>query len=97
MKYIVIEIKAHGITREMPIIFPEALVHLDVANQMIALLRATNQGSRVRPISAGFLSSLDAPGHLLCTGKSETLGLESREGIDARLIRMMDYMHGVVG
>lgn len=96
MKYVMIEIPAHGElpARRVPVIFPDLLVHADVAHAMELVVKST-LGPRVRvkpkTTSAGECR-LD---NVLCHGSSETLGLESRERLDARCIEMYDYLHGI--
>ncbi len=84
MKYIVIkEMLGDDLAREIPIIFPVVLVHRNVWERMQKLcsINAT-------VIAAGEVSLFDG---VRCHGKSETLNLKSREGVDERLIRMNDY------
>lgn len=94
MKYVILEIPIgkSGLLRDVPIIFPEELVHSDVANLMA---RCPGMAT-ARPIAAGFLSSMSVGGTGACYGESESLGkLKSRGQIDDQLISMMDYTHGV--
>lgn len=94
MKYIVMQVPVKGmkgVVREMPIIFPEALTHALVA---AALERHCPELKGSRPVSAGFISSLDV--RAACHGKSESLGnLQSRGQVDDQLICTVDYTHGV--
>lgn len=95
MKYIVLEQKFGGMTREYPIIFPEALVHADVAEALIKTMQTTLPKAKVKAVSAGTVNSLDML-DINCHGESTTLGLKSRESQDNNLIKMMDYSHGIV-
>lgn len=71
MKYVMLE-DTEG--RKIPIIFPDHLVHADVAMVMCKLIN-TRQKVRVGPTSAGFISvGVDIQTH----GESETLGLKSK-------------------
>ncbi len=96
MKYVMIEIPAHGEmpARRVPVIFPDLLVHADVAHAMELVVKSTLvPKARVKPrtTSAGDCR-LD---NVLCGGGSESLKLESRERLDARVIEMYDYLHGI--
>lgn len=94
MKYVVMQIKKHGIIRELPIIFPEALSHCDVA---AALERHCPELKGSKPVSAGFLSSMSSSEPKACHGESLTLGkLKSRGEVDDRLMVTLDYTHGIV-
>lgn len=89
MKYIVLKIK----DREWPIIFPDMMVHSDVAESMqLHVIRFHDERSRV--VAAGSISFFG--GNVLCSGESETLGIESRGSEDEKLIKMFDYLHGIV-
>lgn len=94
MKYVVLEVTSKEVTREIPIIFPESLVHLEVAT-VVAVLLNDNGKKDVRPVSAGFISCIDFK-DINCHGESTSLGLKSRRDEDNRLISMMDYLHGIV-
>lgn len=75
------------IVRDVPIIFPNALVHSDVAaviRDIISLRHATL-------IAAGEISLTVESTH----GSSETLGLDARRD-DAQTITLYDYAHGYV-
>ena len=81
------------LTKEIPIIFPDELVHEDVANSLHHVLLEHYGQKENSVISAGFISV----GLILsCHGRSETLGIESRGIVDETLIRQYDYMHGLV-
>lgn len=91
MKYIVLKVEHGGVVREVPIIFPEFLVH---ANVSAALLEHCSELKDGTPIAAGEFSSLDIDAD--CHGKSISLKVESRRLVDSQLINMYDYNHGVV-
>lgn len=74
--------------REIPIIFPNTLVHLEVAQALSKLVETS------RIVAAGEFSSLSIEAE--CHGKSTTIGIKSREEIDDRLIANYDYSHGWV-
>jgi hypothetical protein len=92
-----IEIPAHGElpARRVPVIFPDLLVHADVAHAMELVVKSTlapKTKLKVKTTSAGECR-LD---NVLCHGESESLGgLQSRERLDARCIEMYDYLHGL--
>lgn len=96
MKYVMIEIPAHGEApaRRVPVIFPESLVHADVAVALERVVKSTlapKARVTVKATSAG-MCRLD---NVLCHGESETLQLKSRERADAQVIEMYDYLHGI--
>lgn len=104
MKYIVLQVIDHypagNLTREIPLIFPELLVHKDMADLLTRSLRRDLPDGRIReikPVAAGFLSSVAIGSSAVdvCHGESETLKLASRPE-DSQLIHMYDYEHGIV-
>lgn len=91
MKYVVFKREHRGVVRELPVLFPEALVHAEVAKWLTS---ARGPLAGYSAVSAGFLSSLNVPAE--CHGKSDSLGLVSRGDEDSRLIAVVDYTHGIV-
>ena len=91
MKYIVLsqEIGANLI-REVPIIFPNYLIHAEVAE---AIIKGCSGFSGAKAVSAGECSSTDL--NPKCHGKSTTLNVESRGEEDSQLFPMYDYFHGI--
>lgn len=89
MKYIVFEIKTGRVSIEMPIIFPNNFVHSEVAKVMSKIDLLKN----AEIVSAGEVSSTNIAGPFF--GKSETLKVESRKGIDEDMVRMHDYFSGL--
>lgn len=110
MKYILIEFKQgrqdekEPIVRQFPFIFPDALVHADVYKTMCYAIREESVENKhcnggffahdFKCVSAGSISSTCLNGFY---GKSETLGVKSREKLDDMHIGMLDYNHGIVG
>lgn len=93
MKYIVLSAElGRGHSIELPIIFPDVLVHAQVAEHMLSLVRSTHGTSKVTVVSAGILSSLEFEGG--CHGESTTLNIKSRGKKDDHLIKMHDYGSG---
>lgn len=93
MKYVVLEIKNGDTKREWPIIFPDMMVHKQVANHMQHLIRY-HHNMLCDVVAAGSISFFGGEVH--CSGESETLNLESRGTEDEKLIKMFDYLHGIV-
>lgn len=93
MKYIILEIKNGDTKREWPIIFPDMMVHSEVANIMQQHIEFVN-AMPCKRIAAGSVSFFG--GEVRCYGESETLNLESRGVEDEKLIKMFDYLHGIV-
>ena len=93
MKYIVLKINNGETVREWPVIFPDMMVHKQMYESMkFQLMRFHDQECSV--IAAGSFSCFG--GEVRCFGESETLGIESRGEEDAKLIKMFDYLHGIV-
>lgn len=89
MKYIVMGVLTKsGLDCEIPFVFPDLVVHLNMATVCKVLLEDQFKGADVRVISAGFINSIDVTSE--CYGKSESLGVTSRPE-DTRLIKMCDY------
>jgi hypothetical protein len=82
MKYIVLD---NG-ERELPIIFPDEMNHIDIATAI------TNLGDykSCRLVAGGFITM----GTSLCFGASQTLQISSRPE-DQALINGYDYSHGI--
>lgn len=87
MKYVMMQWAEKDIVFEYPILFPNTLVHADVAEAMKSVI----PGAVV--ISAGDLSSTTFHGH--CSGESTSLGLKSRPQ-DTEILKYHDYLHGVI-
>lgn len=96
MKYVMFELDTgDGLKRNIPIIFPNSLVHADVA-EAIKHMRVGTQRNwdcpfvEAKVVSAGELSIASST----TSGGSETLGVESRLE-DSTIITMHDYFHGM--
>ena len=88
--YIVFEVNTQGLKRELPVIFPDIIVHADMAK---AVAKACSEYFRsIKPVAAG---QLDFDGGVECSGKSTTMKLASRGDKDRTLIVTMPYFHGV--
>lgn len=86
MKYIMMKSQIGGITRKIPIIFPDILVHQDVAEA----IRRLPQMRMSEPDSAGFIQMHN----ISCHGESETLHITAKDE-DSDIISTMDYLHGI--
>lgn len=73
-----------------PIIFPDLLVHRDVAMAIRKECPGWHHGG-VRAISAGMIARVTVPEP---TGESETLGLKARAS-DQDVIITLPYSHGI--
>lgn len=94
MKYVMLEITLAGGEAppfKLPVIFPDKLVHKDMAMHVKSVAWATWPRCNVNVVSAGEIQLSDVQ----CFGKSETLGVESREDADAHVIETYDYLHGI--
>lgn len=84
MKYVMVR-RGH---QSFPVIFPEHMVHEDVAQAIIAMLDA-QEGTKhkARAIAAGDCSVRE----VVCAGSSSTLKMGSRGKLDENLILMGSY------
>jgi len=90
MKYIVIEASRKNNKVEIPIIFPNILVHKEVADSTMAMIMSKHKmDSKV--VAAGSINSYN----MQCSGFSETLNIGSRFQ-DTQLIQTYDYNHGII-
>ena len=87
MKYVMITRTTGSVTQLIPVIFPETLIHSDVGETMMALVKQQFKTGEFEIVSAGACTLHGAT----CYGKSETLKLASDPSDSAR-IRMIDYM-----
>lgn len=85
MKYIMFKQEQGEMTKLIPVIFPNDLVHKDVAD---ALQQSVLANSEIH--SAGFISPLN----LKPEGKSETLNITADPDTDELVIKMNDYGAG---
>jgi hypothetical protein len=76
--------------QDFPFIFPNNLVHGEVALAANAVL-VKHGFKQPEPVSAGSYCALDGS----CSGGSESLGLTSRPVTDEQLIQLNDYGVGV--
>jgi hypothetical protein len=89
-KYIMAEITMpQGLKVKVPIIFPDKLIHLEVAT--VIKLVAPLDGNKPQIVSAGTIEHIVPVG---LGGESDTLKLKSRES-DALTIKQYSYFHGV--
>ncbi|WP_431222233.1 hypothetical protein ACQ86O_17925 [Serratia sp. L9] len=91
MKYIMLRVDK-PMAREIPIIFPDNLVHADVVNAMRTLVAYPGMANAT-VVSAGYCNlNLSAE----CHGESTTLNVSSRESEDNLVINTYDYTHGLL-
>ncbi|HGA5503405.1 TPA: hypothetical protein ACISZU_000181 [Salmonella enterica subsp. enterica serovar Potsdam] len=92
MKYIILRLDGK-LPRDVPVIFPELLVHADVAKAMTAMIKEDSDNihiTDIRVVSAGFCNTA-----VECHGRSESLNIASRE-IDDTVINTVDYTFGLL-
>lgn len=91
MKYIMIQAGTAGSTKQLiPIIFPDNLVHREMAECVIHTLRR-NHKRRAVIRSAGFIALETTT----CFGESESLNVKSHPE-DSAVIKAYPYAHGLV-
>ena len=91
MKYIVLSVQKGSLTREFPILFPNDLTHLDVAQ---ALIHGCPELKMADAVGAGEMSCTCIEPE--CSGCSSTLQVGSREELDNRAFVMRDYTGGII-
>lgn len=91
MKYVMLEAVTGDVKKRIPIIFPDFMCHVDIAEAMKTILNSQHKlPSQV--FSAGDIKiSVD-----WCGGMSSTLNTSSRGEIDEQVIDFYDYGHGIV-
>lgn len=89
--YLVLSLKHGDIEYQMPIIYPDKLVHRAVSDAMCKVLVDHLPGATAAPVSAGSIEiSVES-----CSGQSTSLGLPSRGEEDEHLIDCFPYLHGI--
>jgi hypothetical protein len=88
MKYIIYIRDYCGVRQELPIIFPNQLVHLDVAKALKGVVGSS------KIVAAGEFSSADINPNGF-GGSSETIGIKSRGKKDGRIVSSFDYLQGM--
>lgn len=88
MKYIVFSLGLDGMSREVPVMFPNCMVHIEVARSLVA--GQVLKGNPIKVVSAGEY----CPFNGACSGESTTLMVKSRGDIDTKLIQTHDYTGG---
>lgn len=84
MKYIMYEKKVGDLIRKIPIIFPNELVHIEVARALSNLIGTS------RIVGAGdCYIKVDS-----CFGNSTTIGIKSKPE-DKEIINDFEYFHGI--
>lgn len=92
-KYIVLRRKGETLSYDFPIIFPDKLVHADVAKMLIQMMDWNDRNPGATTVVSAGQINLD---NLACFGESETLEIKSRGDDDTILIKNFPYMHGIV-
>ena len=87
-KYVMFQ---HGDTFRVPILFPDKLVHADIAERLFPCMPIP---AKTRIVSAGMIEQLYVEG---VYGKSETLNINSLEKEDQETINYLTYRHGIIG
>ena len=90
-KYIMFENKIGETSVMFPVIFPDKMVHSQVAMALRPFMPGWGNGGVV-PVSAGKIEHLSVEG---LGGDSETLGLASNKE-DTKTIENYTYLHGIV-
>lgn len=88
MKYIIYKRIYCGVEQELPIIFPNNLVHLEIAKALKDIVGSS------KIIAAGEFSSMNIDDKGF-SGKSDTIGIKSRGKKDGELIKNFDYFSGL--
>lgn len=81
------ETKIGSLTKRIPIIFPNELVHADIAEYIRDMLKHTH-GWKAKIVSAG---EINLGMFVNCHGSSSTLEISAQPEIDNNVINMNDY------
>lgn len=91
MKYIMLKVDLQdGLTKLVPIIFPDFMVHEDVCISIRRILAGRHK-MESEIYSAGEINFQEPH----CSGKSETLKVHASDA-DSAIIATYDYFHGLV-
>lgn len=98
-KYLILRVKtpsknspsSEPLQMDLPMIFPELLVHSDVLAMTYQLTKMT--GLEVVGVRSGGFLDFE---NVACSGKSESMDVSSGAG-DASLIELFNYSKGIVG
>lgn len=90
-KYIMFDVTISTTTWKMPIIFPDKLIHSDMAECATIAIHLAIPKAIVKAVNAGTLNQLKV---VSTDGDSETLNLKYNED-DATVINAYEYLHGI--
>ncbi len=90
-KYVMFENQIGDTKILFPVIFPDKMVHDDVAKALCSVMPGWKFGN-VRPVTAGTIEHLEVDG---LGGESTTLGLKSKKE-DTHIIENYSYLHGML-
>lgn len=95
MKYVMFEVTHGSFTRYLPVIFPDDLVHSDIAENVSNAIAQSFEITKleINVANAGFINSMDCD--VSVYGRSETLNLDSNPE-DSLIIKLHDYTHGIL-
>jgi hypothetical protein len=90
MKYVMMIVSRGDSSMKLPVIFPDAVSHIEMAKATKQAIRnedvkANTPFRKVEVVSAGFVKVSG-----ICHGRSETLDMDSR-GEDTGIINTIDY------
>jgi hypothetical protein len=91
MKYVMFRVKHGAVSRDVPVMFPDILVHQEVARAMMPCMRRHFDNANISLVSAGDFDQMDCK----CSGESTSLGLKARPE-DGNIILTYAYLHGIV-
>lgn len=91
MKYVMVEVDHGSFKQRVPVVFPNFMVHSDMAEALTEVLKLKHRFKKVKVVSAGDCNVLEVK----CSGRSSTLRLPSLEG-DTAIVSTYDYTHGAV-
>ncbi len=93
MKYIVMRVMLENSQFEMPFTFPDMINHDQYFEQMQHML-LMNHSASSEIVSAGFCNFFTS--QMQCSGRSETLNIESRLNVDDMLLQNFNYNQGLI-
>ena len=88
MKYIIFTKLIGDLPQEIPILFPNELVHLEVAKALVKVVGTS------KIVAAGEFNSMQINSEGF-HGKSVSIGIKSRGPRDGVMISLVDYLKGI--
>lgn len=90
MKYVMLEVSLKEVKKKVPIIFPDFMIHEDIAKAAVNILSQHHNLYEAEVVSAGDLNLYVES----VSGRSTTLGIKA-DSLDREVINNYEYCHGM--